>query len=120
MRLSRWMMLIAFLVGFGCLQVAQRTAMVLKGYAVGERMRRVHAQENEVAWLNVRVTGLGSPSRLAQAQEDRQLRLVAWSRLSPGPALVRVGPGPIPPFVSSVASEPAVIHVASNNQDTLD
>ena len=121
MRLSRWMILIALFVSLGCLQVAQRTAMVLKGYAVGERMQRVHAQENEIAWLDARVTGLGSPSRLARAQEDRQLKLVAWSRLSPGPALVRVGVGPVPLLVDGMASEPSVIrHVALNDQDLLD
>lgn len=135
MRLSRWMILIAIFVSLGCLQVAQRTTMVLKGYAVGERMQRVHAQENAVAWLDAQVTGLGSPVRLAQAQEDRQLKLVAWSRLSPGLALVRVGPGPILPLVAPPAAPaeagptgrtapegrgPSGLHIGPHDQDTSD
>ena len=109
MRLSRWMMLIGALVGLGCLQVAQRTAIVLKSYAVGERLAHLHAQENEVAWLDAHVTGLGSPARLAEVAEERRLKLVAWSRLSPVPSLVGV-----------MASESSPIHIASNDQDTSD
>lgn len=80
------MALIGVVVGLGCLQVAQRNAIFLKGYAVGERMHRVHTRENEVAWLSTRVTGLASPMRLADIAKERRLTLVAWSRLSPAVA----------------------------------
>ena len=96
MPLSRWMLLIAVLVGLGCLEVAQRNAVVLKGYAVGAQTERVHTQRTEVAWLNMKVTGLSSPTRLAQIAQDRRLKLVAWSMLSPVPPLASVVPLGIP------------------------
>ena len=83
MALSRWMSLIGIVVALGCLKVTQQNAVYLKGYAVGERLANVHRQETDVAWLNARVTGLESPGHLAQAAQDRQLKLVAWSMLSP-------------------------------------
>ena len=79
MCLSYWLGLVALVTGIGCLQVSQRTAIVLSGYAVGERMQRVHAQETDVSWLNANVVGLASPARLAQAAQERHLKLVAWS-----------------------------------------
>ena len=92
MRLTHWLMLIGLLVGLGCLQVAQRNALLLQGYAIGERMGRVHTTETDVAWLNMRVVGLASPTRLSQVAQERRLNLVAWSTLSPVPGSVR----PIP------------------------
>ena len=83
MRLSRWLMLIAVVVGLGCLQVTQRNAMFLNGYAVGERLESLHTQETDVSWLRARVVGLRAPRRLAQIAQERQLKLVAWSALSP-------------------------------------
>jgi hypothetical protein len=83
MSLSRWLTLIAVLVGLGVLQVAQRNALFLKGYALGDRSDRVHAQETEVSWLNTRVLGLASPTRLSHVAQERNLKLVAWSTLSP-------------------------------------
>lgn len=85
MPVSRWMALIGLLVALGCLQVAQRNALFMNSYTVGERMQRVHAQENEVAWLSTQVTGLASPMRLADIAKERRLTLVAWSRLSSPP-----------------------------------
>ena len=89
MPLSRWMALIGVLVGLGCLQVAQRNAIFLKSYAVGERTHLVHTQETQVAWLGTQVTGLASPMRLAEIAEGRRLKLVAWSRLSPDQVQLR-------------------------------
>ena len=86
MPLSRWTMLVALLVGLGCLQVSQHNALFMKGYAVGERMGRVHTQETDVSWLQARVIGLTSPSHLARVSQERQLKLVARSTLSPAPA----------------------------------
>ena len=90
MRLSYWLGLVALVTGIGCLQVSQRTAIVLSGYAVGERMQRVHAQETDVSWLNANVVGLASPARLAHAAQERHLKLVAWSTVprSAPPAVV--------------------------------
>jgi len=79
MRLSRWLALIAVMVGLGLLRVSQRNAVVLKGYAVGERLHRVHAKETDVTWLSAAVGGLVSPTHLAQVAEDRRLKLVARS-----------------------------------------
>lgn len=81
MTLRRWFLLEAVLVGLGCLQVAQRNAILLNGYAVGARMERVHAQETSVAWLRNDVAGLASPTHLARVARDRQLAFVAWSTL---------------------------------------
>ena len=104
MRLSRWLALIALVVGFGGLQVAQRNALFLQGYALGDRMSRMHAQETEVAWLRARVTGLASPMHLAQVAQDRQLKLVAWSTLAPiGP---RVVAAPVQAVPGQGASQP--------------
>lgn len=82
MRLRPWFLLIGVIVGLGCLQVAQRNAVLMKGYAVGERTRHLHTQQTDVSWLNVQVTGLASPVHLAQVAQERQLKLVAWSTLS--------------------------------------
>lgn len=82
------MLLIAAMVGLGCLQVAQRNAVFLQALAVGERLRDLHAQENDVSWSNAHIIGLTSPLRLAQVAEERRLKLVAWLRLPPAPLLV--------------------------------
>ena len=81
MRLSHWFALIGLLVAVGCLQVAQHNALFLSGYAVGGRLARVHAQQNDVSWLSAQVVGLASPTHLANVAEDRGLKLVAWSML---------------------------------------
>lgn len=86
MRLSRWLALIALFVGTGILQVSQRNAIVLKAYAVGEGMDQVHAKEAAVSWLDVEVTGLASPARLAQVARERRLKLVARPTLASGPS----------------------------------
>ena len=83
MRLSRWLMLIASVVGLGCLQVTQHNAVFLKGYAVGERLEQLHVQERDVSWLRARMVGLRAPQHLARIAQERQLKLVAWSTLSP-------------------------------------
>ena len=81
MRLTHWMMLIGLVVGIGCLQVAQRNAIVLKGYAVGERLSRIHRQEADVSWLNMQVVGLISPAHLSQVAKARRLNFVARTTL---------------------------------------
>lgn len=85
MRVSQQLMLIGGLAGLGCLYVGQRNALLLKGYAVGERVRQVHARETDVSWLQAQLTGLTSPARLAQAAEERQLNLVARLQLPSSP-----------------------------------
>ena len=95
MRFSYWMMLIAVVVGVGWLQVSQRNALFLKGYAVGERLQRVHVQETDLSWLHAKVVGLTSPTRLAEVAQHRQLNFVAWSRLAPLPPLMSARPSPL-------------------------
>jgi hypothetical protein len=86
MTFSRWMILIAALVGVGCLEVAQRSALVRSGYAVAERQRAVEAHDAAVTWLNAQVIGLSSPAHLAQVAQQRRLKLVAWSTLEAAPS----------------------------------
>ncbi len=89
MTLTRWLTLIGIVVGLGCLQVAQRNAVVLKGYAVGERLHRIQQTETEVLLAKERVIGLASPAALAQAAEDRQMKFVAWATLPSAPENLR-------------------------------
>lgn len=79
MPISRWGLLLGVMVGVGCLQVTQRNALFLKGYAVGERMKRVHAHETELSWLQADLAGLASPAGLLATARERQLTLVAWA-----------------------------------------
>lgn len=81
MSFSRWSLLIVALIGLGCLEVAQRNAVFLKGYALGQRVSQLHTQANDVAWLQAHVMELTSPDHLSQVAQDRQLKLVAWSLL---------------------------------------
>lgn len=103
MSLRRWFLLEAVLVGLGCLQVAQRHAILLNGYAVGARMERVHAQETNLAWLRNDVTGLASPTHLARVARDRRLTLVAWSTL---PAARVQGEAAAQPLIRLAADDP--------------
>ena len=82
MRLSSWAVLIGLLVVLGCLEVTARNAVVLKGYAVGERADRLHDQETDLAWLRADVESLRAPARLASIAQERQLKLVARATLS--------------------------------------
>lgn len=82
MALGRWLLLIGTVVGLGCLQVAQRNALMVTGYAVGEGRAQVHAKQTEVSWAGARVAGLSSPVHLAEVAQERRLKLVAWSTLS--------------------------------------
>jgi hypothetical protein len=84
MRLAQWMGLIGVVTGLGCLQVAQRNALFLKGYAVGEYRQRVHAKETNVSWLNARVVEMASPVRLADVAQERRLKLVARAMMTVG------------------------------------
>ncbi len=104
MRLGRWLALVGLMVGMGALRVAQRNAVFLKGYAVGERVRRVHAQETEVAWLNAEVEALQSPMHLARVAQERHLKLVAWSPLA-ARASAR----------ASVANSASLVHLAAGD-----
>lgn len=85
MSYTRWLLVIAGVTGFGCLQVAQRTAIVLKGYALSERMDRIHTQQTTMALERMDVEGLSSPAHLAQVARDQRMNFVAWSALAEGP-----------------------------------
>jgi hypothetical protein len=85
MRLSRWGVLLGCVVGLGCLQVAQRTAIVMKGYALGERVHGVHTQQTDMLLKTVEVTGLSSPRHLSGVVRERRMNLVAWAALREEP-----------------------------------
>ena len=85
MTLSRWFWLVGLMVGLGCLQVAQRNAIFLKGYAIAHRLEQAHGQQTRMGWLSARVTGLSSPEHLFKEADARRLNLVAWSPLTPTP-----------------------------------
>ncbi len=87
-----WLIGVAVLVGVGMLRVAQQTAMWQAAYRVGAEAERLHALENDTAWLRTEVLSLHSPSRLAGVMHARRDsdKLVAWSELPKGPARVRV------------------------------
>ena len=109
MRLSRWFTLIGGVVMLGLLQVAQRNAIVLQGYGVGERIVRAHRQETEVGWLQTHVAGLSSPQALAGVAESRRLKLVARSTLQA--AVPRPAPALTPPAPAGQAA--AAVQLAS-------
>ncbi len=92
MRLSRWVTLIAILVGLGCLQVSQRNAIFLKGYALGERTGHLHTQETDLSWLHASVVGLESPTHLARVAGNRGMKFEARKTVSatPGPAIIPI------------------------------
>ena len=104
MRLSRWMGLVGLMVGLGCLQVAERTAVVLKGYAVGDRLSRAHIASADVAWAESRVTGLTSPVHLALAAHERHLTLVAQASLADAPMVTKTA-AKARPIVASVPND---------------
>lgn len=115
MALSRWLALVGLLVGLGCLQVAQRNAVFLKGYAVGERQHRLHAAETDVSWATAQVVGLSSPTHLAHLAQERQLKLVAWSTLPasrPG-----VPPGELHARAAGDRSEPVRLAATDDATD---
>ena len=114
MSTSRWFTLIAMVVGLGCLQVAQRNAILLKGYAVGARMENVHTQETDLSWVNAHVVGLSSPTHLAQVVQERRLTFVAWSRLAHEPSLA--GSGSLS-FMQMAADDP---RAHASGDDTAD
>ncbi len=94
MRLRPWLLGIMVLLLIGCLRVAQRSAIVSKGYAVGYRVHRLHAERSNMSWLGDRVATLESPWYLSSVADERNLRLTAWSTLDPetaaGPGQLRV------------------------------
>lgn len=85
MSLSRWMVLIGLVVGLGCLRVTQHHAVVFKGYAVGDRVSRLHDQHNEVAWLSAQIAGLASPAHLGEVAQQRRVKFIARSTLHARP-----------------------------------
>lgn len=115
MRVSWWLLLVTVMVSLGALQVAARTAVILKSYAVGDRVERLHDMERDLCWAGAQVAGMASPVRLARVAEERGLKLVAWSTL-PTPtvsaALQAVGDVSEPAGLVSRAGLP-VVHVAS-------
>ena len=123
MTLSRWMLLIAGMIGLGCLQVAQHNALFLQGYAVGARMKRVHAQETSVSWLQTQVAGLRSPMHLARVEQERRLQLVAWSALSTDDARSRTvskSMFPLQLIARGLEGHRPLVHLASGEADASD
>ncbi len=102
MRLSRWITLIAILVGLGCLQVSQRNAIFLKGYALGERTDRMHIQETDLSWLYASVVRLESPTHLARVAGDWSMTFEARKTVSATPVPAK---GPIQLAVGDLTDE---------------
>ncbi len=102
MRLSRWVTLIAILVGLGCLQVSQRNAIFLKGYALGERIDHMHTQETDLSWLHASVVGLESPTHLARVAEDFGMEFEARKTVSATPV---PAPGPVQLAIGDLTDE---------------
>ncbi len=109
MQLRWWFLLIGVVVGLGCLRVAQRNAAFLKGYALGDRLERMHVRQTDVSRLRVEVTELSSPVHLARVAEARRLKLVAWSTMAPAP--------PTTARREDARPEPALTAVASMTDD---
>ncbi len=110
------MMLIAVLVGLGCLKVSQRNAIFLQAYAIGDRLSRIHTQETDVSWLNTRVVGLSSPTHLADVAQERRLNLVAWSTFAGPPSFSETMPIPVSQGMvdrRSAGALRALAHIAS-------
>jgi hypothetical protein len=79
MRLGHWFALIGLIAAVGMAQVAQRTAIYLKGYEIGERLAKMHEINNDTRWLETQVMGLKAPGHLVHVMKSRRLELVAWS-----------------------------------------
>jgi hypothetical protein len=107
MSLSRWVLAVSLMVGLGCLQVAQRNALVLKGYALGERQAQMHEDQVVLHWLQADVTRLGSPSSLASAAQTRKWKFVARAVVPAAPALSAVAKAPAGPLITVAALDAA-------------
>ena len=83
LKFVRGLLFISALAAVGLLKAAQRNALFLEGYALGEQTQQAHQTETDVAWLQTRVLNLTSPAHLADMVQARHLKLVAWSVLSP-------------------------------------
>lgn len=116
MKLAHWFLLIGLLMVVGLLQVTQRNAVLLKGYALGDRVRQLHAQETQLSWLRAQVIGLSSPAHLAEVAQERRLKLVAWSTFSPGPTRAAVpGAGSLVHLAATTPSD-----ASADDGDTSD
>ena len=104
------MTLLGCAVGIGMLMTAQRMAVFMEGYLVGQRMRQAHEQEVALGWIDNTVTGSSSPTALARQERDRQWNFVAWSSLDDVP---------LQPLPVSASSEHETEHVAMAS-DTAD
>jgi hypothetical protein len=51
----------------------------MKGYALGERVHRVHTQQTEVSLEAMEVARLSSPAQLAHVAKEQRMTLVAWA-----------------------------------------
>ena len=83
MRLAQWFAVVGVMAVLGVSLVAERNAVFRASYAVGERVRRLHAEEMQVAWQRTRVIGLSSPAALSDAEQSRGLKFVARALLGP-------------------------------------
>ncbi len=81
----RWLWLLAAMMGVGLLQIGQRGSLVTRGYRLGEKFTALHEQRTALAWQQVRVDELRSPTRLGQVAQARQMELTAWSTLAEAP-----------------------------------
>ncbi|HEX9779808.1 MAG TPA: hypothetical protein VGB20_01185 [bacterium] len=84
MRTSRLAAAIGVLVAVGCVKVAERAAVIERGYGLGRKMAQADMRASAMAWLESDVVRLHSPVRLAAERAGRKLDLVAWSMAEPG------------------------------------
>ena len=72
-----WLVALGLLLCVGFLQVFQRTAVIMKGYAVGSDIKYIHEHTTQVAWLESEVHEMHSPAHLAAFAK----RTAAWAWL---------------------------------------
>lgn len=90
MAIKKWTIAIGLMALLGCLQVAQRNALLLHGYALGERVEQMHEDQVVLHWLQADVTRLGSPSALADAAQAHKWKFVAREIVPKAPTLITV------------------------------
>lgn len=90
MSVKKWAIAIGLMAVLGCLQVAQRNALLLQGYALGHRVEQMHEDQVVLHWLQADVTRLGSPTALADAAQSHKWKFVAREVVPKTPTLMTV------------------------------
>ncbi len=88
MQLQHWFLLIGLMVGMGMLRTAQQNALIVSGYALGDRAEQLHEQDVQMKRLRADVLELASPVHLADVARERRMKLVAWTSVQPAKPMV--------------------------------